>query len=193
MIVSVHGTLLALKNQSIVVQVGGVGLEVFVPRTVFNELNTQIGHPVNLRTSFIVREDSMALYGFVREEEHRIFELLLGVSGIGPRLALAALSTLTPETLANAIQQDDPDLIARVPGLGKKSAQKIILELKGKLLPSDMPPGLAAVSDLDTEVLAALTTLGYSIIEAQAALQSIPRDASQDVEERIVLALAYFS
>jgi len=140
-----------------------------------------------------VREDALTLYGFVTEQERVIFTHLLAVSGIGPRLALSVVSTLSPEMLANAIQRDEPEMISRVPGVGKKTAQKIVLEMKGKLLPDTLPAGLAAVSIRDTEVIEALTTLGYSIVEAQAALQGIPRDAPEDIEERIRLALAYFS
>lgn len=192
MIASIIGTLFSRRDSSIVVMVGGIGLEVFVPTTTYNAV-PDIGQPVELFTYLAVREDSLKLYGFLQEEEREIFELLLTVQGIGPRLALAVLSTLSPELLANAIQRDDADVISHVPGVGKKTAQKIVLELKGKLLPESMPAGLAAVSRLDTEVIAALTALGYSIVEAQAALQSIPRDTPDDIEERVRLALSYFA
>ncbi len=192
MIASVQGSLQSIRDQSIVVLVGGVGLEIFVPTGVFNTLDG-IGQQVELLTHLVVREDSLTLYGFMTEESRRIFELLIGVSGIGPRLGIAVLSSLSPEMLANAIQNDEPEILARVPGIGKKTAQKIALELKGKLLPVDLPPGLAAVSDIDTEVLSALAELGYSIVEAQAAIQSIPRDTPHDVEERLRIALSYFA
>lgn len=192
MIASVQGSLQSIRDQSIVVLVGGVGLEIFVPTGVFNALDG-IGQQVELLTHLVVREDSLTLYGFMTEENRRIFELLIGVPGIGPRLGIAVLSSLSPEMLANAIQNDEPEVIARVPGIGKKTAQKIALELSGKLLPVDLPPGLAAVSDVDTEVLSALAELGYSIVEAQAAIQSIPRDTPNDVEERLRIALSYFA
>jgi Holliday junction DNA helicase RuvA len=192
MISAIVGTLFQRRGEVVVVMVGGVGLEVFVPSNTYNALS-EIGQPVELFTYLAVREDSLKLYGFLQEEEKRIFELLLTVQGIGPKLALSVLSTLSPEMLANAIHQDNPDIIAHVPGVGKKTAQKVVLELKGKLLPGDMPAGLVAVSRLDTEVIAALTTLGYSIVEAQAALQSIPDDAPNDIEERVRLALSYFA
>lgn len=191
MIASISGKLRGVGEDSIVVSVGGVGLELFVPASVLNEVG-EVGQPVDLFTLLIVREDSLTLYGFLNQEEKRIFELLMGVSGVGPRMALAALNTLSPELLANAVQRDEPDVIARVPGVGKKTAQKIILELKGKFHLEMLPPGLAAISTLDTEVIEALTALGYSIVEAQSAVQAIPRDAPQDVEERVRLALAYF-
>jgi Holliday junction DNA helicase RuvA len=192
MIASIYGTLQSIHDDHIIVQVGGVGLRVYVPTGVLYKLEG-VGHPVGLHTHLAVREDSLTLYGFLEEEERAIFEMLLTVSGIGPRLALAVVSTLSPELLANAIHRDEPEVIARVPGVGKKTAQKVVLELKGRLLPEALPPGLAAISVVDTEVIAALTALGYSIVEAQAALQSIPRDAPEDVEERVRLALAYFA
>ncbi|HOA22672.1 MAG TPA: Holliday junction branch migration protein RuvA [Aggregatilineales bacterium] len=192
MIASISGTLLAIGENTITVQVGGVGLLIYVPSSVFNKLG-RIGQPVELVTHLVVREDSLTLYGFASEEEKAIFEMLLGVSGVGPRLALAIVNTLAPNVLANAVQKDDPDIIARVPGIGKKTAQKIVLELKGKLVAQDLPAGLAAVSHADTEVIEALTAMGFSLVEAQAALQSIPRDAPDDLEERVRLALAYFA
>lgn len=193
MIASLRGTLQSLRDDSVVVELGGVGLEVYVPAGAFNRLAGEIGQGVYLFTYLVVREDSLRLFGFLTEEERTIFEMLMTVQGVGPKLAISVLSTLSPELLANAIHHDDADVIARVPGLGKKTAQKIVLELKGKLLPETLPAGLAAVSKLDTEVIAALTALGYSIVEAQAALQSIPRDAPDDIEERVRLALGYFA
>lgn len=192
MITSLHGILQVMQGNSLVVNVGGVGLQVFVATPTLTAFADRVDQPVDLLTHLVVREDALTLYGFTRVEERQVFELLLGISGIGPRLALAVLSTLSPEALANAVQQDQPDIIARVPGLGKKTALRIIVDLKGKLTTADMTPGLAAVSDVDAEVISALTALGYSIVEAQAAVQSIPRDAPADIEERIVLALAFF-
>ncbi len=192
MIVSLSGKLLRIGDGTIVIGVGGVGLEVNVPSSVFNMLG-QVGQPVEIVTYLVVRDDSLTLYGFASEEEKAVFDLLLDVSGIGPRLALSVLNTLSPEVLANAIQRDDPELISRVPGVGKKTAQKIVLELKGRLLPETLPPGLAMVSTVDTEVIEALTAMGFSLVEAQAALQAIPRDAPDEIEERVRLALSYFA
>lgn len=191
MIASISGALQSIRDHSLVVHVGGIGWEVLVPSSVLSRAGL-IGHEINLFTHLVVREDALTLYGFSTEEECAIFKRLLTVSGIGPRLALNIMSTLTPEMLASSIQGDNPDVIARVPGIGKKTAQKIVLELKGKLLPETLAPGLAPVSTLDTEVIEALTALGYSIVEAQAALQSIPHDAPQDIEERVRLALQFF-
>jgi Holliday junction DNA helicase RuvA len=193
MIASLHGVVQAARGNSIVVEVGGVGIEVFVPLPTYNELRVEIAQRINLYTYLVVREDSLTLFGFREEQEKEIFTQLLTVSGVGPRLALSVLSTLTPETLANAIQNDQPELISRVPGVGKKTAQKIVLDLKGKLRAEALPEGLAAVSRSDTEIIEALTALGYSIVEAQAAIQSIPRDASPEFEDRLLLALSYFN
>lgn len=192
MIASLSGKLLRIGEETIIVDVGGVGLEVNVPSSVFNSIG-QVGQPVDVVTYLVVRDDSLTLYGFTSEEEKTVFEMLLDVSGIGPRLGLAVINTLSPEVLANAIQRDEPDIISRVPGVGKKTAQKIVLELKGRLLPETLPPGLAAVSTVDTEVIEALTVMGFSLVEAQAALQAIPRDAPDDIEERVRLALSYFA
>lgn len=192
MIASVQGVVQGFRDASVIVSVGGVGLEVFVPTDVFNELSTQLGEPVSFETYLSVKEDSLTLYGFRHAEERRLFELLLKVNGVGPSTALSVMSTLTPQTLAAAITDDKPEIIARAPGLGKKTAQKVILELKGKVLPEGLPPGIAAVTNLDTDVIEYLTALGFSIVEAQAAVQSIPKDAPDDVSERVRIALTYF-
>lgn len=192
MIASLSGILQRISDHSVVVQVGGVGVEVFVPRAMIARLG-QIGQRVDLITHLAVREDSLTLYGFISEEEKTVFELLLTVPGIGPRLALSVLNTLSPEQLASAIHREEAELIARVPGLGKKTAQKVVLELKGRLAPAGLGGDLPVISTRDTEVIEALTAMGFSIVEAQAALQSIPRDAPEDVEERIRLALGYFA
>src|SRR5690606_27673514 len=166
--------------------------EIAVPASVLSD-RSRLGEAVDIVTYLVVREDALTLYGFANLEEKATFQLLLGVPGVGPRLALSVINTLAPHVLANAVQQEDADIIARVPGVGKKTAQKIVLELRGKLVAADMPAGLAAVSSLDTEVIEVLTAMGFSIVEAQSALQAIPRDAPEDIEERVRLALAYFA
>ncbi len=192
MIASINGVVQGFRDSSVIVAVGGIGLEVFVPTDVFNELSVQIGEQVSLETYLAVKEDSLTLYGFRHAEERRIFELLLKVNGVGPSSAMSLMSTLTPQTLAAAIADDKPEIIARAPGLGKKTAQKVILELKNKIIPEGLPPGISSVTNLDTEVIEYLTALGFSIVEAQAAVQSIPRDAPDDVSERVRIALTYF-
>ncbi len=122
------------------------------------------------------------------EEELALFENLIGVSGVGPKLALNVLSGMAPDALRLAIGQEQPDLLARVPGIGKKTAQKIVLELKDKVGPVEVAEGLAALTEADAAVIDALTALGYSIVEAQRAVQGLPRDVT-DVEERLRAAL----
>ncbi|MFP4324194.1 MAG: Holliday junction branch migration protein RuvA, partial [Anaerolineales bacterium] len=172
------------------VLVGGVGLRVYGPKTT---LDHAPGQSVNLFTHLLVREDALTLYGFPEEVEREVFLILIKINGVGPRLAVAILSTLTLTHLQDAVARENPDVLTRVPGIGKKTAQKIILELKDKIgfqLGLDAAP---LVDDLDTDVLETLTTLGYSIVEAQAAIQNIPPDAPRDIEERVRLALQYFA
>lgn len=191
MIDSISGQVARLEKDAVVVLVGGVGLRVVVSRSVF-ELVTGVGAAVTLFTHLIVREEELSLYGFASEEERTMFEILLTVSGVGPRSAIAILSTLSLDQLRNAVGREEAAILTRVPGIGKKTAEKIVFELKSKLR-TDMLPELAALADTDADVIAALTALGYSIVEAQTAIQSIPRDAPKDVETRIRLALQYFS
>ncbi len=190
MIASLQGEVFSGKDDYLIVNVGGVGLRVFVPvglRAAF-----QPGDQIHLYTHLVVREDALALYGFETESEQEYFNLLLGVNGIGPRIALAILSAMTVDMIRRAVLGEQPELFARVPGVGKKTAQKILLHLQGKITGTLEGIGLP-VSDVDSEVMEALTGLGYSVVEAQSALQSIPRDAPKDVETRLRLALQYFT
>ena len=193
MISSLRGTLLQMTPPDfVVVEVGGVGLKVFIPASVFDELDG-VGRPVFLHTHLMVREDALTLYGFSGEEQRTLFELLLTVQGIGPRLALAVLSSLSLDVLRRAVAQEQPEVLERVRGVGKKTAEKIVFTLKDKLRAEGLEKTLGPVSETDTEVLAALTTLGYSVVEAQAALQSIPKGEGATTEDRIRLALRYFA
>jgi Holliday junction DNA helicase RuvA len=191
MIDFVTGQVTAITDHFVVLMVGGVGLRVRTPTTVRDMVDGR-GAMVTLYTRLVVREDDLSLFGFADQEERALFETLIGVSGIGPRLALAILSTLTVAHLQNAVAREEPEALMRVPGIGKKLAQRLVLELKDKLA-IEPATGLAAISDLDTDVIATLTALGYSVVEAQAALQAIPRDAPEDIEERVRLALSYFA
>jgi Holliday junction DNA helicase RuvA len=173
--------------------VGGVGLKVFVPTPLRDRLRR--GEQVALRTQLIVREDLLALYGFEEAESLEFFNLLLGVNGVGPRLSLAILSVLSTDAIRRAVVNEQADVFARVPGIGRKTAQKILLQLQGRMgeAVGRVIEGVANLSDIETEVIGALTSLGYSVVEAQAAIQAIPRDAPMDVETRLRLALKYFS
>lgn len=187
MISSLLGELQHKEDNALIIAVGGVGLRVSVPKGLAERLN--VGDQVFLHTHLIVRENDLSLYGFESAEDRTLFNALLGVDGVGPKLALSVLSTLTIDAIQRAVFSEEPELLSRVPGVGKKTAQKIALYLKDRLKPADALARVAAMSDTDSEVLAALTALGYSVVEAQSAVQSIPKDAPQDVEERLRLAL----
>ncbi|MCX7669036.1 MAG: Holliday junction branch migration protein RuvA [Anaerolineae bacterium] len=189
MIASIEGRVRAVAKDALVVDVGGVGLRVLCPQPTLAAARP--GEPIFLHTHLVVREDELTLIGFASAEELDLFEKLLGVQGVGPRLGLAVLSTMAPDALRLAIGQEQADLLARVPGIGKKTAQKIVLELKDKVGPVEVAEGLAALTEADAAVIDALTALGYSIVEAQRAVQSLPRDVV-DVEERLRRALASF-
>lgn len=169
---------------------GGMGFKVHVPDTM--RLEAQPNDALTLHTYLQVREDALTLFGFASEEELELFELLLSVNGVGPKVALSTLSTLSPDALRLALANEEPAVIARVPGIGKRTAEKIVLELKDKVGP---PAGtletLAQSMNTDGEVIEALIALGYSVVEAQRAIQALPDDV-EGVEERLRLALGQF-
>lgn len=189
MIATLRGEVSQIEENALIVEVGGVGLRIFVPAPV--RVNAKAGEILFLFTHLVVREDALTLYGFESQADRDLFNILLGVDGVGPKVALSVLSTLTLETIQRAIFADEEELLSKVPGVGKKTAQKMAIHLKDKLKPTDALGKIAALTDYDSEVLAALTALGYSVVEAQAALQSLPKDAPKDVEERLRLALQY--
>ncbi|MBT3313376.1 MAG: Holliday junction branch migration protein RuvA [Anaerolineae bacterium] len=190
MIATLRGEISQKEEDALIVEVGGVGLRVHVPATLFQQMN--VGESTFFYTHFVVREDAMSLYGFETQADRDLYVLLLSVNRVGPKLALAILSSLSLDTVKRAVFNEEFELLNRVPGVGKKTAQGIILSLQGKLKPMDALEQVAAMTDTDGEVLAALTALGYSVIEAQTAIQAIPKDAPQEVEERLRLALGYF-
>jgi holliday junction DNA helicase RuvA len=193
MISSLRGLILQITPPDVVIlEVGGVGFRVLVPGSVLDELEG-VGRTAFLHTQLIVREDALTLYGFSSEEQRGLFELLLTVQGVGPKVALAVLSALSLDVLRRAVAQEQPEVLERVRGIGKKTAEKIVFTLKDKLRAHGLEKTLGVVSEVDTEVLGALTTLGYSLVEAQAALQSIPKGEGADTEDRIRLALRYFA
>jgi len=190
-IASIDGRVIEVLPDSLVIGLGGIGIQVFVPAPTHDRLRP--GEEIFLHTYLVVREYSLTLYGFENRDEREIFILLLQVNGVGPKMALMVLSTLSPDAVRRAIFHEQPEVFNRVPGVGKKTAQKILLQLQDRIpVVAGMEP-TAAISDVDTEVLSALTALGYSVVEAQAALQSIPRDTPQDIELRLRAALQYFS
>jgi len=191
MIASLDGDVLEIGSDSLVVGLGGLGLRVFVPGPLRDRVG--IGDRIHLETQLIVRQDSMTLYGFENQESRDFYNLLLGVDGIGPRSALAVLSVLSVDAIRRAVFSEQADVFSRVPGIGRKTAQKILLHLQGRIGKENQYTPVEHMTDVESEVLGALTSLGYSVVEAQAALQAIPRDTPQDVETRLRLALQYFS
>ena len=191
MIATLRGEITQVEENAIIIETGGMGLRVFVPKPLLERVKA--GEAIFLFTHLVVREDDWKLYGFESQADRELFNTLLGVDGVGPRTALAVLSTLNLETVQRAVFNDEPDLLSRVPGVGKKTAQKIVLSLHDRLKPVSGLDKIASMSDTDSEVLAALTALGYSIVEAQTAIQSIPKDAPENVEERLRLALQQFT
>jgi Holliday junction DNA helicase RuvA len=191
MIASLRGEITQIEDTSVIIEVGGVGMRVFIPAPLRDKLSP--GEVVLLHTHLVVRQDALTLYGFETVTDRQLFLLLLGVDGVGPKVALSVLSTLNLETVQRAVFNDQHEILSRVPGVGKKTAQKIVLHLHDRLKPISGLEKIAMMSDSDAEVLAALTSLGYSVIEAQTAIQSIPKDAPDDVEQRLRLALQHFT
>jgi Holliday junction DNA helicase RuvA len=192
MIARLRGVLLSITKDSAVVNVGGVGFRVH-PSAAARDRLSGVGQPAEFFTHLHVRENELSLYGFASEEEHALFELLLSVKGVGPKVALAVLASGPPDTLRAAIANDQPDVLTRVPGVGTRTAKAIILHLKDKVGVGLAAAPVAYLTDTDAEVITALTGLGYSVVEAQTALASLPRDPSMPLDERLRQALVYFA
>ena len=190
MIATLRGEITQIEDAALILEVGGVGLRVAVPAPLRGRM--RVGEVLLLYTHLVVREDALTLYGFESQSERELFNILLGVDGVGPKVALSVLSTMTIDSIQRAVFADEADVLSRVPGVGKKTAQKMALHLKDKLKPMDALASMAAMTDKDSEVLAALTALGYSVVEAQSAIQALPKDAPDDTEARLRLALQYF-
>jgi holliday junction DNA helicase RuvA len=192
-IASVRGQIQARATDSVVIEVGGIGLRVLVPASTLARLGA-VGEEAHLQTHLYVREDNLALYGFATADERELFELLMTVSGVGPRLALALLSGASVDSLRVAIATGNSDSLTGIPGIGRKLAARLVLELKGKVEMQGAGAATAMVgATADSEVLAALTGLGYSAADAQRAIQALPKGDGLSVEEKIVLALQRFT
>lgn len=194
-IAMLEGTLLRRqRDDQIVLGVGGVGFRVHVPASTASVL-PGIGETVTLHVYTHVREDVLALYGFATEDEMSLFEDIISVSGMGPRLALTSLSTLQPAQFRRAVLHEDVATLTRISGVGKKTAQRLILELRGKLSPvaelegAAAPPGLTEPSPAAEEALAALVALGYSEAEARPALSKATEDAAGPPEQDVTALL----
>ncbi len=190
MIASLEGRLESVGGEGAVINVGGVGFKVFMPTSDLAALGKP-GQQVKVFTHTHVREDSISLFGFGTAEGLWLFETLIGVTGLGPKLALAMLSAMSPEQITMAIATGSADMLDMVPGVGKKVANRIILELKEKIGAGWAVSPAAQVAQENTDVLAALTSLGYSAAEAVRAVGGLPDDPKLKLEEKVKLALQF--
>ncbi len=192
MIASLQGKLESLGGDWAIINVNGIGFQVYMPTSTLSTLGA-IGKEIRLHTHLHLREDNVALYGFASNEELVLFQTLTSVSGIGPKLALAMLSAMTVEQLTMAIATGSVDLLKTIPGIGKKTADRIILELKEKIGAGWITTPAAQIAQENGDVLAVLTSLGYSVAEATRAVATLPQDKGLSLEEKVKLALAYFA
>lgn len=188
MIATLQGTVTDKGDNFLVVETGGVGLKVHVPAPLLARWGTPGGR-VQLFTHLHLRENEVSIYGFETKGELSFFAVLLGVSGIGPKVALNALSSSSVESLRSAISAGDSGQLSQLPGIGKKTAQRIILDLRGKLKPEELVPA-PALGPVDEDVFAALVSMGYNDAEARVAVASLPEE-EMSVEDRLLLALRY--
>lgn len=188
MIGRLHGKLLEKNPPQILIDVSGVGYEVDVPMSTFCNL-PEVGGELTLHTHFVVREDAELLYGFATLAERAVFRALIKISGVGPKIALALLSGITVDQLKDAVDRGETGLLTKVPGIGKKTAERLVLELKGKLAGTGAATAAVAVptSGARADVAAALIALGYSEREAAAATKKLPEDCT--VNDGLRLAL----
>jgi Holliday junction DNA helicase RuvA len=186
----IRGRIEECGDDWVIVDLGAVGLRVHTTHTTLAQIGP-VGAEVTLYTHLYLREDVVALYGFGTREERAAFERLLSVTGVGPRAAQAVLSVLSPAALRDTIESERVDALLRVPGIGRKTAQRVILELKGKLVPLGMPTPAPPAADRD--LVTVLVNLGYSVAEATEALRGVPGQEGLSDEDRLRAALRYFA
>ena len=191
MIAGVKGKIEAIGNNWVVVDVGGVSFQVFLPASTLSALGA-VGEEVKLHTHLAVREDNLSLYGFGSLRELTLFQTLITVKGIGPKLGMALLSAMEVDKLSMAIAGGDANLLTAVPGIGQKTAQRIVLELKDKLGTGWMVSQEMESVRSNADVISALTSLGYSVAEATNAVASLPSDKALTLEEKVTRALKSF-
>lgn len=198
MIAFVHGIAADMTENSVIVETGGIGYEIYMTGESLSQLT--MGEKVKIHTYFQVREDAMQLYGFLKKDDLQMFKLLLGVNGVGPKAAMGVLSGITADELRFAVLSDDVKTLSKAPGIGKKTAQKLILELKDKLkfedafelkLAHEQEKAEASgdVSDGRQEAVAALVALGYSSTDALRAVRKVTEVSPDDVEGLLKAAL----
>jgi Holliday junction DNA helicase RuvA len=190
MIASLQGVIDAVSKDSLIVNVNGIGFKVSVTTSVLSEMGA-VGREVKLYTHFHIREDDMSLFGFSSLDEMRLFETLISVSGLGPKTAMGMLSAMSADQLAMAIASGSVEMLTTIPGIGKKTADRLILELKDKVggVMISTPAGRAAQENAD--VVAALVSLGYSVQETTRAVNALPTGKKLSLEEKVKLALQY--
>lgn len=184
MIAKIKGNVEYLRDSYVVVDVNGVGYKVFITMHTFGVIAGR--KEIELYTHTYVREDTLALYGFLEIDELEMFELLISISGIGPKAALGILTIANPDTVRMAVLNEDPSILTRVSGVGKKIAERVILELRNKI--TEIPERQKAQISADSDSLEALVAMGYSISDARETLKLIPSEI-KDVAERVKLAL----
>lgn len=194
MITSVQGVLEWRGIDQVFINVGGVSFQVHTPTSTLEKMGS-VGGKVRLHTHLYLnlRTGLVALYGFASPEERAIFQTVLGITGIGPKLGLSLLSSTTPNQIISAVATDNVDFFTRVPGFGKKTASRLLLELKGALEKGKLGMPVTVTAQVDTDVAAALSALGYTVAEINHAVASLPESESLSTEERVKLALQYLS
>ncbi|MBN1644375.1 MAG: Holliday junction branch migration protein RuvA [Dehalococcoidales bacterium] len=190
MIASLQGIIDAIGRDSMIVNVNGVGFKVAVPTSVLSDSGV-IGKEVKLYTHLHVREDEMSLYGFGSLDELRLFETLLTVSGLGPKTAMGILSAMSADQLAMAIASGSTEILTTIPGIGKKTAERLILELKDKVGKVMISTSAGKAAQENADVVGALISLGYSVNEATRAVGALPAGKKLALEEKLKLALQY--
>jgi Holliday junction DNA helicase RuvA len=183
MIGRITGTLLGIEQQTALVDVGGVGYEIECPISTLCELPT-VGETVTLLTHFVVREDAQLLFGFLTHDDRESFRILIKISGVGPKLAIGVLSGLSGEELAAAVERDDVATLTRLPGVGKKTAERLLVELRGRMTSTGHTQSLADSSPIEEAVLG-LIALGYKETEARKAINALPKDPQATPETLI--------
>ncbi|MDP2718281.1 MAG: Holliday junction branch migration protein RuvA [Dehalococcoidia bacterium] len=192
MIVSLRGTLEWKGTDQVFISMGGVSVQVFVPSSSVETLGPA-GAKVHLHTFLYFKNDVIAMYGFATPEERGLFQIFLGITGIGPKLALSLLSSLKPEQIIAAAAANNASYLGRVPGLGEKKAARLILELKSELEKGRLSIPVLQTGQPDSDITGALTALGYTLAEINQAVGSIPGTSDLTPEEKVKLALQYLS
>jgi len=191
MIASLQGTLESLGTDWAIINVNGVGFQVYMPTSALSTLGA-VGEDVKVHTHLHVKDDGVALYGFDSADELVLFQMLIGVSGLGPKLALSMLSAMSVDQLSMALATASTDLLTTIPGIGKKMADRLILELREKIGAGLIATPAVRLAQENSDVLSALISLGYSMTEASRAVTTLPTTSELTLEEKIKLALQYF-